>query len=168
MMNLEILPALPEQQAIVANLLELYIYDFSEIMELHLGAEGRFGYAQLPLYWQEANRYAFLVILNGHWAGFVFVRRGSQISGDENIWDMAEFFILRGYRRLGIGSKVAHEIWKKFPGNWEVRVIDENQKAKAFWERACSESIGTLIKPVTFEKGGKTWHLFSFESKSAA
>src|SRR6185369_9386659 len=118
-MHVEIIPALPEQEPVLANLLELYAYDFSEFMDLKLGADGRFGYKHLPLYWQAANRFPFLIMVDGDLAGFVFVHRGSQVSGDEDIWDVAEFFIVRGYRRLRVGMKAAHEVWKKFPGKWE-------------------------------------------------
>lgn len=165
---IEILPALHEQEPILANLLELYVYDFSEFMDLKLDAVGRFGYPQLPLYWTEPHRFPFLIAVDGHWAGFVFVHKGSRISGDENIWDMAEFFILRGYRRLGIGKQVAAEIWKKFPGTWEVRVIDQNQKAIAFWERAIADFTGTTVDPIPFKNDGKSWHVFSFDSKHPA
>jgi predicted acetyltransferase len=165
--DVEIIPALPEQEPILANMLELYAHDFSEFMDLKLGADGRFGYKHLPLYWKESNRYPFLIMANGHFAGFVFVRRGSEISNDADVWDMAEFFIIRGFRRLGLGMKVAQEIWKRFPGKWEVRVIDRNQKAKDFWGRAINEFLGKMIEPIPLDKDGKGWHIFSFESKGA-
>jgi predicted acetyltransferase len=114
--EIEIVPALPAQEPILANLLELYRYDFSEFIDLKLGADGRFGYKHLPLYWQESDRHPFLVMANGYIAGFVFVRKGSEISHDPDVWDIAEFFIMRGFRRLGIGMRVAQEIWRKFPG----------------------------------------------------
>ena len=104
---------------------------------------------------------------NGHFAGFVFVRGGSEITDDSGVWDMAEFFIVRGFRRLGVGMKVAQEIWKKFPGKWKVRVIDRNQKAKDFWGRAINEFLGKTIEPVRLDKDGEGWHVFSFESKPA-
>jgi predicted acetyltransferase len=107
-------------------------------------------------------------VVDGRWAGFAFVRKGSQISGDGDIWDVAEFFIVRRYRRLGIGRKVAHEIWKKFPGAWEVRVIDRNQEAREFWKRAIGEFVGKAIDPISFVKDGEGWHVFSFESNRAA
>ena len=162
--NVEVVPALLEQAPIVANLLELYVYDFSELVDLKLGADGRFGYAQLPLYWTEPNRYPFLIRVDSYWAGFVLVRRGSQISGDEDTWDMAEFFVLRGYRRLGLGTRVAHEVWKRLPGKWEVRVRGLNTKAKDFWRAAISEFVGEAVGPTTFEKNSVDWHIFSFES----
>src|ERR1043165_4851189 len=166
--KVEVVPALIEQEQILSNLLELYAHDFSEFMDLKLGPDGRFGYEHLRLYWREPDRHPFLILVNGNLAGFVFVQRGSQISAETDVWDMAEFFIARGSRRLGVGMKAAHEVWKKFPGKWEVRVINRNQKAQAFWARAIGEFMGRAIAPIHFEKNGEGWQLFSFESKRAA
>ncbi len=165
---IELIPALEEQAAILANLLELYAYDFSEFMELQLGADGRFGYPRLPLYWQEANRHAFLIKVDGHLSGFVLLRQGSEISRDTEVWDMAEFFIMRGYRRLGIGMQVAHQVWEKFPGKWEVRVREVNQKAVKFWGRAIRQFLGQEIDSVSFEKNGAGWQVFSFDTTPTA
>jgi predicted acetyltransferase len=96
------------------------------------------------------------------------VKRGSEISGDEAVWDVAEFFVLRGYRRRGIGTHVAHEVWKQFPGPWEVRVMDSNVGARDFWTHAISTMTGQAIQPVRVAKDGKWWTLFSFESKGGA
>jgi predicted acetyltransferase len=162
--NIEVISASPAQKPILANLLELYAYDFSEFIDLKLGADGRFGYKDLPLYWEDENRYPFIVMMDARLAGFVFVRRGSEVSADENVWDMAEFFILRGYRRRGIGMKIAHEIWKSFPGQWEVRVMDQNQKAGDFWQKAIHTFIGKRIDPIVLSKNGRRWNVFSFKS----
>ena len=166
-MDVEIFPASPEQEPILANMLELYAHDFSAYIDLKLGADGRFGYKHLSLYWEEPNHYPFLIMANGHLAGFALVRRGSEISNDADVWDIAEFFIVRGFRRLGFGMKVAKEIWRKFPGKWEVRVIDRNQKAKNFWARAINGFLGKAIEPIRFDKNGNDWHVFAFESKPA-
>ena len=123
---IEVLAAAPEQAPILANLLELYAHDFSEFHDIDLGADGRFGYRHLGLYWSEPDRHAFLVRVNGMLAGFVLVKRGSEVSGNETVWDMAEFFVIRGYRRRGVGTQVAHEVWRQFPGTWEVRVMQSN------------------------------------------
>jgi predicted acetyltransferase len=113
----EVLPASSDQETVLANLLELYAHDFSEFMELELGADGRFGYKYLSSYWKEQGRHPFLIKVNGNLAGFMLVREGSQISGDEDVWDMAEFFVIRGLRRHGVGMKAAHDIWRRFLGN---------------------------------------------------
>ena len=81
------------------------------------------------------------------------------------VWDMAEFFVIRGYRRRGIGTEVAHEVWRQFPGRWEVRVMQSNHAAYPFWEHAIAAFTGEAIHSVRVENGGNCWHLFSFESR---
>jgi predicted acetyltransferase len=122
--HIEVILAGPEQESILANLLELYTYDFSEFHDLEIGADGRFGYSSLPLYWSEPGRYPLLSRIDGELAGLVLVKKGSEVSGNETVWDMAEFFVLRGYRRRGIGTQIAHDVWRRFPGLWEVRVSE--------------------------------------------
>jgi predicted acetyltransferase len=162
--QVEIIRATREQEAILANLLELYIHDFSEFHPVELGPDGRLGYPGLSLYWSEPDRYPFLVRVDGRLAGLVFVRRGSRISGDKAIWDMAEFFVIRGHRRHGIGIRLAHEIWRLFPGRWEVRVMQSNQAAIQFWQHAVTQFTGEDIAATHFERGGQHWLVFSFES----
>jgi predicted acetyltransferase len=166
--DVEVIPAAAEQERAVENLLELYAHDFSEFHPLEIGATGRFGYPSLPLYWSEPGRYPFLVKMAGNLAGLVFVKRGSEVSGNLAVWDMAEFFVLRGYRRRGVGTQVAHEVWRRFPGPWEVRVMQSNLSAHPFWERAISKFTGERIHHISVEKGGKHWKLYSFNSKPAA
>ena len=153
--QLEVNAATVEQMPIVANLIQLYAHDFSEYHHLELDADGRFGYEPLPLYWSEPNRHPFLVRMDGNLAGFVLVKSNGAV------WDMAEFFVVRGYRRQGIGTAIAHDIWKRFPGPWTVRVMQKNHSAANFWNRAISEFTGVLPHPVTSER----WHIFSFDSR---
>ena len=84
--RVEVLPAAWEQEPVLANLLELYAHDFSELRDLDVGEDGRFGYGALPLYWTEPGRFPFLVGVDGRLAGLVLVRRGSAISGDSFLW----------------------------------------------------------------------------------
>ena len=163
--QIEVLAAQLEQEAVLANLLELYAHDFSELRDLDLGEDGRFGYGTLPLYWTEPGRYPFLVRVDGRLAGLALVRRGSAVSGEEAVWDMAEFFVVRGYRRRGVGTLVAHEVWRRFPGQWEVRVMQNNDAARRFWEGAISLFTGEESHSVAFEREGNAWVLFSFESR---
>jgi predicted acetyltransferase len=166
--HIGLIPARPEQESILANLLELYAYDFSEFNDLELGVDGRFGYGSLALYWTEPGRHPFLVWVEGKLAGLVLVKRGSEVSGNAEVWDVAEFFVLRGCRRLGIGTQIASEVWRRFPGLWEVRVMESNVPALDFWAHAISIFAGEAIRPVRVEKDGKYWALFSFESKRVA
>jgi len=166
--GIEVIQAAPEEKPILANLLELYAHDFSEFHDVAIGEDGRFGYKSLPLYWSEPDRYPFLVRSGGRLAGLVFVKKGSEVSSNQAVWDMAEFFVIRGYRRRGIGTQIAREVWMRFPGPWEVRVMQSNVSACRFWERAISGFLGRAIQPIGIEKGEGCRNLFSFESGSAA
>ncbi|HEU4557303.1 MAG TPA: GNAT family N-acetyltransferase [Longimicrobium sp.] len=165
--DVEVSLAAPEQEPVLANLLELYAHDFSELIDLQLGPDGRFGYPALPRYWTEEGRFPFLVTVDGHLAGFVLVSRGSRISGDPEVWDMAEFFIVRGCRKQGIGTAVAHEIWRRLPGCWEVRAMERHQAACAFWDAAIAGYTGGGAEPADVELEGRRWQLFSFTSQAA-
>lgn len=162
--QLEVIPATLGQQSILANLIELYAHDFSEFQHIELQPDGRFGYEPLPLYWSEPGRHPFLVRIDGNLAGFVLVRAGSEISGDQTVWDMAEFFIVRSYRRRGAGTTVVHQVLARFPGRWEVRVMESNAPALRFWQQAISGFVGQPVAPASVEYHGKVWSLFSFES----
>jgi predicted acetyltransferase len=162
--KIELLPASREHESILANLLELYVHDFSEFYPLELGADGRFGYQHLPLYLSEPNRYPFLVKVDGKLAGFAFVKRAPGVARSGEIWDMAEFFIVRAYRKRGIGRRVAGAVWERFPGLWEVRVMESNRAARGFWMKAVADFSGVPVEPVTIEKDGMHWLVFAFES----
>jgi predicted acetyltransferase len=163
--QLEVLPAAREQESVLANLLELYAHDFSELRRLNLGEDGRFGYEALSLYWTEPGRYPFLVRMDGSLAGLVLVKRGAGISGAGVVWDMAEFFVVRGCRRRGVGTQAALEVWRRFRGVWEVRVMQKNDAARRFWAEGISLFTGEESRSVDFEHNGDAWVLFSFESR---
>ena len=162
--GIHVLPASAEQQPIVANLLELYAHDFSEFVDLQLDPDGRFGYPGLPRYWSDEGRFPFLVTVDGHLAGCALVCRGSRISADPQTWDMAEFFIVRRYRKRGVGAAVAHEIWRRFPGAWEIRVMESNGPARAFWAAAVAAFTGSPADARLAELHEKRWEVFSVAS----
>jgi predicted acetyltransferase len=166
--NLQVVPAALEQEPLLANLLELYCHDMSEFIDLELRADGRFHYPWLRHYWQEEGRYPYLVRVDGQPAGVVLVSRGSRISGDADVWDMAEFFIVRKYRRLGLGRQAARLVWSERPGKWEVRVLVQNAPAVRFWEAATGGCSATRTQVTSAEAPEKRWHVFSFRSGASA
>lgn len=152
----------------MANLLELYAHDFSEFIDLQLQPDGRFGYPGLSRYWREDGCVPLLVRVDGQLAGCVLIAKGSRISADPQVWDMAEFFIARGYRRRGLGAAVAHEIWRRFPGAWEVRVLEGNQRAQAFWEAAIDAFTSSTATKRIIALHDKRWQVFSFVAPPSA
>jgi predicted acetyltransferase len=162
--NVEITPASLEQKPLLANLLELYIHDFCDFIEVEIGLDGRFGYRELDAYWTDPQRFPFLLYVGKRPAGFALIKATHLDSSGPMLWDMADFFILRGYRRRGIATRAAHDLWRRFPGHWQVRVMSANEPAHRFWHRAIRRSAGDQFLVTGFNQDGNDWHRFSFES----
>jgi len=151
--------------ALLANLLELYLHDLSEVFPIEPGPDGRFGYEKLPLYWSETERRFPLLIRHGtRLVGFALITRGSPASDDPHVFDIAEFFVLRRHRRYGVGRRAAFLIWQRFPGSWTVRVSEENVAAIPFWTSVISEYTEGRADVVRQVGTPSAWRVFSFNS----
>lgn len=155
---------------LIANLLELYIHDVSEAFpHVELGPDGRFGYGKLALYWSEPDvRFPFLIKSDGRVAGFVLATRGSPVTDDPNVFDIAEFFVLRRYRRAGVGRRAAALLWNRLPGRWIVRVSEGNPGAIPFWAGAIAEFANGTATQSTKPGNPHRWRVFSFETGGSA
>jgi predicted acetyltransferase len=136
MSQVELIEAGLPDKAVLRNLLELYLHDFSEFDGGDVDAHGLYGYRYLDHYWTEPDRRPFLVLVDGRYAGFALLRVGDP-------HDVAEFFVLRKYRRCGVGTAVARDLFARFPGRWQVRQMTTNPSATTFWRH---------IIPVPFEE----------------
>lgn len=116
-------------------LLQLYAYDFSEILPLDVTDDGRFHVPAVAEHLTDPRNHAFVLRIDGRLAGFALVQPHSYLTGDPGVFDLAELFVLRRYRRCGVGEQVASELFDRFLGPWEVRQKAENQAATAFWRR---------------------------------
>jgi predicted acetyltransferase len=121
------------------NLAQFYAYDFSEVLEMHVEEDGRFGDVDLTPYWVDAWRHPFLLRVDGELAGFALISERSKITGKSGVFDMTEFFVLRRFRRCGVGRAAAFAAFDRFGGPWEVRQREERPDATAFWRRAIDE-----------------------------
>ncbi len=135
-------PAGNAQRALLENLLQLYAYDFSEVLGTPVGDAGRFAVPSLEPYFAEDGRHPFLLRVDGHPAGFALVTGRSRLTGDEGTRDVTEFFVMRAYRRRGVGKQAAFELFDRFPGRWEVRQRASNTAATAFWRRVITAYTG--------------------------
>lgn len=150
-LNIEIIEARVEQRGVLGALMELYQYDFTEYTAEDVGDDGRFGFDRLNSYFEEAARHAHLVRVDGHWAGFALVREGVEFLDGRAGTDMAEFFVMRKYRRAGVGERVAKAMFEAYPGLWQVRVMEENAPAREFWADVIDRYADRVIEPQNYD-----------------
>jgi predicted acetyltransferase len=143
-MTLEVHAALEQDKPVVRRMLELYQHDLSPFANADLNGHGEFGYARLDHYWTEEGRWPFLARVAGKLAGFALVNTHHCLPGSE--YSMAEFFVLKRYRRQGIGQKFAVQVFGQRRGVWEVRQLPGNTDALVFWRCVIGEYTGGAFR----------------------
>jgi predicted acetyltransferase len=162
--KIEVSPAELGEKAVLRNLLELYLYDFSEFDGGEVGPDGLYGHDTLDLYWTEAGRHPFLIRVDGQLAGFVLVNRHYYLPTQPDAHAIGEFFVMRKYRRSGVGEKVAVQIFQLFPGKWEVAQLADNLPAHLFWRKVIGRFTQDQYEEIFLDDN--RWHgpVLTFES----
>ncbi|HXU68835.1 MAG TPA: GNAT family N-acetyltransferase [Polyangia bacterium] len=150
-MNVELVPAGRDDEARLAALWQLYVYDLSALFGFDVDADARFAHRPLDAYFGEPRRHAFLIRADEQLAGFALVDGKSRLTGDPTVWDMAEFFVLQRYRRRGVGERAAVSLFGRFAGTWEVRQRRVNEPATAFWRRIIGRYSGGRFEDLVLD-----------------
>lgn len=161
------------------RMLQLYLHDFSGFTtgETEYGLiedDGSFAYHDeeggLAGFLKNANRSAwFFEVPNAHTAsgktlaGFALINAWSP-SGRKTDYVVAEFHVLRKFRRAGVGLAAAHALFKTLPGTWELGILDDNVDARAFWPRVVQ--AGPCHGAELSRGDGERWHgdIWRFET----
>jgi predicted acetyltransferase len=138
-MNFTLLQASNDHKIVIQNLMQFYIYDFSEYVRYDVEDNGLFApYPDLKDYWEgDNNKFPYIIKRNDKYVGFVLVKFIS--SKDRSYFSIAEFFILKKYRHEGIGKAIAIKVFNLHKGQWEVYQKDSNKPAQIFWNKVISE-----------------------------
>jgi predicted acetyltransferase len=155
-MRIEVVAATEADRPVIANLIQFYLYDFTDFKEWDVQENGRFGDYGLDGCWTTAYRHPFLIRANGKLAGFAIIDGRSHLTGERGVWDVADFFVLRRYRRHGAGEHVARLLFDRFRGRWEVRVMAANRGALAFWRKVINRYTDGQSEEVQWNDA--RWH----------
>lgn len=139
-MSFEIYEVKENEKQIILNLMQLYTYELSffedETTNFQLLDTGLYAMSKyIELYWKEENRHPYILKCNGDLAGFVLER-----FNEENKNEIAEFFVLNKYRKLGAGTFMAKEMFKRYKGMWEIRTLLKNKRAQEFWRKIVKDA----------------------------
>ncbi len=116
----------------LSRLLELYQHDLSDLWDQDLDLHGDYGY-ELDRFLHRERAWAYLFEVDGRLAGFGLVDTRVRLPGDD-FW-MDQFFVLKKYRRRGVGAAAARQVVAQHPGRWQVGQMPGNAPAQAFWRR---------------------------------
>ena len=154
-LKFEIRPARADEREVCERLLQLYMYDFSEFAGGTAKPDGHFPYHDdFGERWGRPwFRPLLLTVLDTdprdritEWrpAGFAFVANFTCFApkAEPDQWYMDDFFVMRKYRRGGVGTWLARHCFDTFPGRWEVGEMAENTAAQAFWRRVIGNYTG--------------------------
>lgn len=155
MTEITITPATDDQKPLVANLIQLYLYDMTDSMPFPVGPDGRFEYDFFDRFW----RFPYLIHSDNEIAGFAFVIDECPLTARKSCWFMAEFFVLRAYRHRGVGQGAVAAIIDRHPGDWHIAVPLANAPAQSFWARAL-RTRHPAVREIAFE--GDDWRLNAF------
>jgi len=146
-MNIQIEPVLIEQKPVFIQLLNLYNYDFTEFSNADINEYGYYVDEDTKYYTENLGinpkMHPFFIHVDEKLAGFVVVGDGSYMYlDDENAHNIDEFFVMKKYRRNGIGRFAAKAVFDMFKGKWEVCQHQNNLPARKFWKFVISEYTG--------------------------
>lgn len=163
-MKIEITPASLDDKPLLQRMMEFYQYDFSEYEDSDLDSHGTYGYPWLDHYWGEEGRYPFLILVDKKLAGFVLVNQFNYLPNSE--WSIAEFLVMRKYRRKGVGKAAAFFVFDTFRGVWEVHQIENNVPAQRFWRKIVSEYTGGKFVETFLEDASARGPIQQFENRT--
>ncbi|WP_194542100.1 GNAT family N-acetyltransferase [Paenibacillus sp. JZ16] len=139
-MGIELVPK--RKQAVIVNLMQLYLYDFTKYLDISVNDQGLFlPYPDLDEFWKKRERkYPYLITFDQRPAGFALIERMDDALDAD--YYMTEFFVMQKYRRTGLGTWAATRLFDHFQGRWKVTQVSSNIPAQAFWRKVIEAYTG--------------------------
>lgn len=134
-------PATPEDRPTVERLWLMFFHDLSEFRGTLPGPDGTFRNERVEHAFTRPEWAPYLFVHGGHPVGFAFVR-----ALDAPVRVLNSFFVVRGARRLGIGSRAVREVLRRHPGDWEIAYQENNPAAVRFWPHVARDLAGEAWK----------------------
>lgn len=156
----------------IQNLARFYVYEMSRECGLNskdwaIPNNGLYESFDFKNYFIEPHRKAYLIHIDDEIAGFVLIYQTNE--SKEPLWHIGEFFVIARFQKHRIGQQIAHKIWKKYRGQWEVSVIPDNKRAVNFWKKTIAAFTNHFIeenRSVDFDPEQPSRIFFTFNSNA--
>ncbi|MBN1427495.1 MAG: GNAT family N-acetyltransferase [Anaerolineae bacterium] len=131
-------PATRHDYNVLHRLAQFYQYDFTDFLPGDLNEQGEYPYVDIRRYLNQKAHHAYLARVSGKLGGFALIKERPEQRDRPGCY-LAEFFVMRPYRRQGVGRTAAFQTFDTHRGYWELAVVGPNTPALAFWRRVVDE-----------------------------
>lgn len=141
-MTIDLTRATREEIPVLRRLMQFYLYDIASLDHWDMRVDGTYGNPQrIESFWVEVDYDRFLIRVDGVLAGFALTSRSSDdAEGSPHV--VNEFFVLRRYRRSGVGRTVARRLFEGHDGTWHLKIMRANVPAQEFWASVIADFTG--------------------------
>ncbi|MGV3465892.1 MAG: GNAT family N-acetyltransferase [Heyndrickxia sp.] len=132
--HIEVVPIKVEEKHILKNIYPLYLHDLSPYNGEDINQDGLYDIDFLDLFWKEEGLLPYFIKKEEKMIGFILVQNGKYGPPTGEDFYISEFFILRKYRRSGVGTSAFKELIESKPGTYLLGQLPSNLPAIKFWK----------------------------------
>lgn len=159
--QLQVTPMKVEEKMILQNIYPLYLHDLSEYCDQEMREDGTYDIAFLDLFFEKEDLVPFLIRLNEWVVGFILIQKGTYAPSSGEDYYLSEFFILRNFRKRGLGREAVRKLFTQYPGTYLLGQLPNNLPAIHFW-KSVYRSIGVDFQETLQDFGDYQLFLQSF------
>lgn len=160
-MNIRLSQASKRDHKTVDRLFQLYLHDFDSYLKQGVQPDGRYALDfDLKAELNKPGFWTHLAFADDNLVGFTMIRDYTVFQQPGRY--VLEFFVVRGWRRQGIGKQMAHRLFDLYSGYWEVVQIAPNKPAIAFWKKSIEAYVGSNYQETETHEDNKhyIWQMF--------
>jgi len=139
------------------DLLQAYLAELAAFSDDLAAVDGRFEYPYLDHYWHDPYRFACFILEGQVVCGFTLVRALRDPETNDDGMELAEIYVLPEVRRHGAATEIVKDLFRRWPGPWQIGVLPRNERAYGFWQRLLREVDSGLVE--TRPGGGADSHI---------
>ena len=102
-------------------------------------------------YFVEEDRHPYFIFKEDALCGFALVNAWCIIEERSPRFSIGEFYIRKDFRRDGLGSIAACQLFDLHRGHWEIRQLADNAAGTSFWIKVINSYTDGLFSQTTLD-----------------
>lgn len=123
-----------QDKEVLENIYQFYLYDMSVYNNEDIDSMGLYDVEFLNLFFKEEGLTAFFIKIDKKIGGVILLQSDKWAPSSGEDYYISEFFVLKKYRRNGVGKKALKELFSLYPGKYVLGQLPNNNPAIDFWK----------------------------------